>query len=474
MREARKTRYVKLILLAGITVLSTLSLLLVRGKAHANGGYPWSGAVCVATGQTSGKCPNYEWSFSGKTKNPSTGNYYYRNCTDYVAWKLTSMGVAVARVAGLGNAGSWDDNAPAKGLSVGSTPTVGSVGVDERYGHVVFVENVSGSSITISEYNWGSTGSYGTRSGTPNQLGLTKFVSFGLSNAKAFKPSSLASATNADGRMILFAIGTDNKIYAKTQKAVNQNDWNPWYMIPAGAKGIAAAPNQDGRIGVYYVGNDGAVWYRVQNSINSDSWSAEQRIQANVAGPIAAVRNPNGIVSVFTVGGDANVYAINQNQPNQNAWRGWYGLQAGAKSITAVNNADGRTQIFYGGNDGAVWGRYRTSASIDSWSAEFRIASNISGELASVLQASGRIELFATGTDNNNYAISQQTANTNTWNNWYMIPAGARSLAANKNPDGRGQIFHVGLDRAVYTRSHRSVSFPFWIDETKLDAYVNY
>ena len=176
MRYAQRVKFIFLVV---SVLISGLSLVLVRGKAHANGGYPWSGAVCVATGQTTGKCPNYEWSINGQTRNSSTGNYYYRNCTDYAAWRLMSVGVAVSKVSGLGNAGSWDDNASARGFSVTTSPSAGSIGVDERYGHVVFVESVNGGTVSISEYNWGSTGSYGIRSGTPSQLGLTKFVNFG-------------------------------------------------------------------------------------------------------------------------------------------------------------------------------------------------------------------------------------------------------------------------------------------------------
>ncbi len=177
--------YLKLIrrgvcLSAGYLIVFSILLLFVGvSKVKADdGGYPWSGAVCVATGKVEGRCPNYEWTYQGKTTNPSTTNYYYRNCTDYVAWKLINNGVESSKVSGLGSAGAWDDNATKKNISISSVPKVGSVGVDERYGHVVYVENVSGSNITISEYNWGSTGSYGTRTGTSANLGLSEFIDF--------------------------------------------------------------------------------------------------------------------------------------------------------------------------------------------------------------------------------------------------------------------------------------------------------
>ena len=173
-------RYGKVLWLVGVVLLSANTSLLTKTKVEASS-YPWGGAVCVATGQVSGKCPNYEWSYNGQVRNPTTGNYYYRNCTDYVAWRLINSGIPLSKVSGLGGAGSWDDNAPQKGLTVSGVPTPGSAGVDERYGHVVYVDSVSGSTITISEFNWGSTGSYGSRTGTAGQLGLSKFVSFGSS-----------------------------------------------------------------------------------------------------------------------------------------------------------------------------------------------------------------------------------------------------------------------------------------------------
>jgi len=182
-----------------ILILGLSGPLLIKGKAFAaTGGYPWSGATCVATGKIEGRCPNFEWRYKGSVKNPTTGNYYYRNCTDYVAWKLTTLGVSVSKLSGLGNAGMWDNNAPAKGLKVSTTPSAGSVGVDERYGHVVYVEKVSGSTLTISEYNWGSAGIYGVRSGTASDLYLSKFINFGVNSYKNITDGNFVKTASSD------------------------------------------------------------------------------------------------------------------------------------------------------------------------------------------------------------------------------------------------------------------------------------
>lgn len=82
-------------------------------------------------------------------------SFPYGYCTWYVAKKRY--------VPWGGNAGTWLYNARAQGYKTGKSPTPGSIVVttDNRYyGHVAYVEKVSGGSITVSEMNyvgWGKT-----------------------------------------------------------------------------------------------------------------------------------------------------------------------------------------------------------------------------------------------------------------------------------------------------------------------------
>lgn len=87
---------------------------------------------------------------------PGTGNRFpYGYCTWYVAQKRY--------VPWRGNAGTWLYNARALGYKTGSTPRVGAIVVtteNRLYGHVAYVEKVSGGNITVSEMNyigWGKT-----------------------------------------------------------------------------------------------------------------------------------------------------------------------------------------------------------------------------------------------------------------------------------------------------------------------------
>ena len=131
------------------------------------GGYPWGHAPCLSGGQVDGWCYDYEWGYDDNWRNWATGGYAYRNCTDWVAWRISQDGKTVP--PGMGNATMWDNRAPSFGFQVTYTPTKGAAAVQnttikpewEGYGHLMYVEAVhEDGTITISDYNRAGTGKY--------------------------------------------------------------------------------------------------------------------------------------------------------------------------------------------------------------------------------------------------------------------------------------------------------------------------
>lgn len=173
---------------AGATTLGTATPV-----SAVTGGYPhWDMPCEHFPYETTGKCGNYDWGpvrDGAQSTTFSPRGYGYRNCTDYVAWKLTSQGVAASDVRGLGNGGQWYDRAPTDKRSL--TPEAGSAAVKlpsstNPWGHVAYVESVNpDGTITVSEYNHAGTGAYGTRTASASALGFTRFVDFGVSTASA-------------------------------------------------------------------------------------------------------------------------------------------------------------------------------------------------------------------------------------------------------------------------------------------------
>lgn len=77
-------------------------------------------------------------------------SYAYGYCTYYVAGRRYVP-------SNWGNANSWLYNARAAGYSTGSAPAVGAIAWEGTgyYGHVSYVESVSGGMVTVSEMNYG-------------------------------------------------------------------------------------------------------------------------------------------------------------------------------------------------------------------------------------------------------------------------------------------------------------------------------
>jgi surface antigen len=96
--------------------------------------------------------------------------YYYRECVDFVAWRLNrDAGVTSApwkwdwSNLASGSAYAWADEWVRRGRATSSTPIVGSVAWFP-YNHVAYVQAVNADgTVTIEEYNQNSDHSYHVR-----------------------------------------------------------------------------------------------------------------------------------------------------------------------------------------------------------------------------------------------------------------------------------------------------------------------
>jgi surface antigen len=108
--------------------------------------------IMIPNGQKPAPARNYY--YASLSFSYGYNGYDYGFCTWYVANRRSDIGRPVP--AGLGNASSWDDRAPAAGFVVDRNPTYGAAVVTSQggAGHVAFVERVNDDgSIWISEMN---------------------------------------------------------------------------------------------------------------------------------------------------------------------------------------------------------------------------------------------------------------------------------------------------------------------------------
>lgn len=118
---------------------------LARGSVYTGGtgGYPWAGVGGPVSGHY--HCFGLDdWGMC------------IRQCVSYTAWKVAVTRGYMYYWGGHGNANLWPSNARAEGIPVDGNPQVGDVAYWPvgKYGHVMYVEKVNGSSIEISEYNY--------------------------------------------------------------------------------------------------------------------------------------------------------------------------------------------------------------------------------------------------------------------------------------------------------------------------------
>lgn len=109
------------------------------------GGYPYAA-----------QCPAAQDSFA------DPWGMYVCECVSYASWRVYHAYGYMPYWGGRGNANSWEENAKDAGYKVSSSPQVGTVAVTTAgpYGHVAWVEAVSGGRVFVSQYNRGMMGQY--------------------------------------------------------------------------------------------------------------------------------------------------------------------------------------------------------------------------------------------------------------------------------------------------------------------------
>ncbi|MBE1488307.1 CHAP domain-containing protein [Plantactinospora soyae] len=110
-----------------------------------------------------------DYPYRGQTSGVDRWNFYKGQCTSFVAWRLNDRNNIAFhnyyRSVHWGNAYNWENAARSAGITVNSTPRVGSVAqTDSGSGHVAWVAAVhSDGTVTVEEYNYATPSAYGTR-----------------------------------------------------------------------------------------------------------------------------------------------------------------------------------------------------------------------------------------------------------------------------------------------------------------------
>ena len=94
---------------------------------------------------------------------PDEWGYCTRQCVSYAAWAVEASGRSAPRY--YGNAKDWIAAARVRGIPVYTSPQPGDIAISTAgtWGHAMYVEQVSGNQIYVSQYNQQLTGRYSTQ-----------------------------------------------------------------------------------------------------------------------------------------------------------------------------------------------------------------------------------------------------------------------------------------------------------------------
>jgi hypothetical protein len=120
--------------------------------------------------------------------------------------------------------------------------------------------------------------------------------------------------------MELFYSDGDDDVSHLYQTAPN-GGWSESYGLGGEAKEIAVSNNADGRIEIFYVGTNDRLYHRAQVS---GGWSGEMAYGVE-AHEVAVARNADGRMEVFFAGAGGRLHHVWQNAPN-GGWSGAFAL----------------------------------------------------------------------------------------------------------------------------------------------------
>ena len=258
----------------------------------------------------------------------------------------------------------------------------------------------------------------------------------------------VAAASNADGRLEVFGVGTDNALWHDWQITPN-GGWSGWNSLGGIVTSMPdAARNADGRLEVVARGSDNALWHRWQTSPGG-GWSGWYSLGGILYSDPAVFANADGRLEVFVRGTDDSLWHIWQTAPN-GGWSGWHSL-GGVLTTEPVagRNADGRLEVFVRGSDNALWHIWQTAPN-GGWSGWHSLGGVLTSDVTVGRNADGRLEAFVRGTDKALWHIWQTVPNGG-WSGWHSLGGVLTSdVAVGRNADGRLEAFVRGTDYALW------------------------
>ena len=269
-----------------------------------------------------------------------------------------------------------------------------------------------------------------------------------------------AVTAQADGRLVVFALGGDGAIYMQTQNAAGSSAFSGWsYLGGHGLIDVAAAREADGLVVMLAVGADHNVYEQRQSSQNGgfDPWTW-------VGGPgviqIAMAAQPSGRLALIGRTPDGEMMFTNQPSVNAN-FLGWTSLGGTQLTdFTLAKNLDGRLEMLAIGGDTAVYDKPQAHPDLD-WADWSGVGQSGVTSVATTLAADGSLNLFMVGSDHQVHRVAQNGPGGGLIGEPAMGGNNFVKVSAEHDLDGRMEVMGLAANGTVYQTWQTSPGGPW-------------
>jgi len=269
--------------------------------------------------------------------------------------------------------------------------------------------------------------------------------------------TQLTVARNSDGRLELFGLSSDKRIWHTLQTAPNDvwdDGWQELYSSNDKLKTITVAQNADGRLQLLGVGTDDRVWHTFQTAPNGNWVGNWQPIAAGKMSNVWVGINVDGRLEAFAVSSDDKVWNMAQVTPGGNwagTWAPFYGDDK-VRSLAVGRNLNGQLEVVGVGPDQRVWRTWQTAKNgpwLGHWEELYQNGQHLT-DVWLVSHLDGRLEAFGLQEAfphlNDTVWHTWQMNPNGDWNgSWVQISAdgGRQDLAVALNTDGRVEMIGI-------------------------------
>jgi hypothetical protein len=276
----------------------------------------------------------------------------------------------------------------------------------------------------------------------------------------------VAVGRNADGRLDVFARGSDNALWHIAETAPG-GGWSAWTSLGGQLSGAPdVAINTNHTLEVFARGPGNALWHTWQYAPGG-TWTPWASLDGVITTAPAAIPYSTGALVVWALGSNNGAYHIWQTAP-AGAWSGWASDGGTFTSAIAPSlNEDGRQQAYGLGLNNQLYSRWQTvlnGAWTDNWALWGGVT--LMGDPSVVRDSSGRLHLFALGSDNALWHRRQNVPNGG-WSAWQSLGGqfGGSPIVIKDRIDAHDGALHViaqGTDGGYYESYENGPSLSDW------------